>query len=91
MDVNNLIFVQIGQTETIIGNINPVFSRRCYISYCFENSQKLQCVMLVLYLLESWFFFFFFFFIESYAVFISFDYSLFNVMAQNNSFILCHY
>ncbi|CAG9532621.1 unnamed protein product [Cercopithifilaria johnstoni] len=45
MNVNTLIFDQIGQTETIIGNINPVFSRRCYVSYCFESSQKLQCVI----------------------------------------------
>uniref|UniRef100_A0A8R1TUF6 VWFA domain-containing protein n=1 Tax=Onchocerca volvulus TaxID=6282 RepID=A0A8R1TUF6_ONCVO len=38
-------FIEIGQTETIIGNVNPVFSRRCYVPYCFENSQKLQCVI----------------------------------------------
>ncbi|VDK64626.1 unnamed protein product, partial [Onchocerca ochengi] len=45
MNVNTLTFDQIGQTETIIGNVNPVFSRRCYVPYCFENSQKLQCVI----------------------------------------------
>ncbi|KAL3982816.1 Copine family protein [Acanthocheilonema viteae] len=43
--INALIVDQIGQTETVIGNINPVFSRRCYVSYCFESSQKLQCVI----------------------------------------------
>ncbi|VIO87476.1 Uncharacterized protein BM_BM1879 [Brugia malayi] len=38
-------FLEIGQTETVIGNTNPVFSRRCCVSYCFESSQKLQCVI----------------------------------------------
>uniref|UniRef100_A0A915PXK7 VWFA domain-containing protein n=1 Tax=Setaria digitata TaxID=48799 RepID=A0A915PXK7_9BILA len=38
-------FVEIGQTETVIGSVSPVFGRRCYISYCFESSQKLQCTV----------------------------------------------
>ncbi|VDK75390.1 unnamed protein product [Litomosoides sigmodontis] len=42
MNTNTLIFDQIGQTETIVGNVNPVFTRRCHVSYCFERSQKLR-------------------------------------------------
>ncbi|MCP9265867.1 Protein BONZAI 3-like protein [Dirofilaria immitis] len=38
-------FLEVGQTETVIGSVNPVFNRRCYVSYCFENSQKLQCTV----------------------------------------------
>ncbi|VDN03950.1 unnamed protein product [Thelazia callipaeda] len=38
---NNKNPLEIGQTETVIGSVNPVFTHRCYVSYRFENSQKL--------------------------------------------------
>ncbi|VDK49978.1 unnamed protein product [Anisakis simplex] len=34
--------LQIGQTETVINNLNPVFARHFYINYHFENSERLR-------------------------------------------------